>query len=533
MSNKKNKLACPRCGGPVIKAGKAGSGNTRYQCRPCNFRTTQPVRPGAPTLDTSARRDELRNLSRRQRVMRYVVTAAQNATPVHDGFLAALKHYCDANDAQLVIIPYRYRNPTSQWSQDAEADDWWAPEIVPYLLDHRMDLCEHLVLLGDVRVQPTAVRPTSGLETLAGGRSAVIGHPKIELVTIPAPQYSLPKILTTTGTVTQPNYLDSKAGKKGEHHHSYGAVLIEVERERFFFRHLLGERSGAFYDLRHRYTPAGVEPAPPVAGLVLGDLHTRFVDPGVVSATFDAPDSLVNVLEPEHIVYHDILDFYSQNHHHAGKVFTQLAKYRSGQHGVEAEIDEVAAFVDARIRPGQKAVFAPSNHPDALARWIEEADWKRDPENAAFYLETALMMVRSAKMTEHGAAVDDPFVYWMERKLQCRDQAVFLARDQSYRIAGIEVGFHGDKGPNGSRGTIRGYGRVGVKSVIGHSHSPGIMDGVYQVGTSSRLKLEYNSGPSSWLHTHCCIYPNGKRTLITIIDGQWRASMKEGRKRAA
>ena len=59
------------------------------------------------------------------------------------------------------------------------------------------------------------------------------------------------------------------------------------------------------------------------------------------------------------------------------------------------------------------------------------------------------------------------------------------------------------------------------------------MDGVYQVGTSSRLKLEYNSGPSSWLHTHCCIYPNGKRTLITIIDGQWRASMKEGRKRAA
>jgi len=82
---------------------------------------------------------------------------------------------------------------------------------------------------------------------------------------------------------------------------------------------------------------------------------------------------------------------------------------------------------------------------------------------------------------------------------------------------------HGDKGPNGSRGAIRGFGRIGVRSIIGHSHTPGVMDGVYQVGTSSRLRLEYSSGPSSWMHCHCVIYPNGKRSLIWIIDGEWRA----------
>jgi hypothetical protein len=89
-------------------------------------------------------------------------------------------------------------------------------------------------------------------------------------------------------------------------------------------------------------------------------------------------------------------------------------------------------------------------------------------------------------------------------------------------IEGIEIGYHGDRGPNGARGSRNAFSKIGVKTVIGHSHSPGIRDGAYQTGTSSRLKLEYNSGPS-WLHTHCVIYPNGKRSLINIIDGKWRA----------
>jgi len=58
--------------------------------------------------------------------------------------------------------------------------------------------------------------------------------------------------------------------------------------------------------------------------------------------------------------------------------------------------------------------------------------------------------------------------------------------------------------------------------VIGHTHSPGISEGCYQTGTSSLLKLGYTSGPSSWLNTHCSVYSNGKRSLISIIDGKWK-----------
>ena len=70
--------------------------------------------------------------------------------------------------------------------------------------------------------------------------------------------------------------------------------------------------------------------------------------------------------------------------------------------------------------------------------------------------------------------------------------------------------------------TIRNLRRVGVRSVIGHSHSPGIEEGCYQTGTSTFLRLEYNSGPSGWLQAHVLVHADGKRQLIIIIDGKWR-----------
>ena len=160
------------------------------------------------------------------------------------------------------------------------------------------------------------------------------------------------------------------------------------------------------------------------------------------------------------------------------------------------------------------------NYDDFFARWIIDTDWRRDPDNAAFYLETAKMMVDSTKMTKHGTSYTDPFIYWVN-KLKGSSPIRCLARDESFNLSGIELSMHGDQGPNGSRGSRENLRRVGVKSIIGHSHSPGIEEGCYQSGTSTPLKLEYNSGPSSWLQCHVVLYANGKRSLLPIIDGEW------------
>ena len=97
-----------------------------------------------------------------------------------------------------------------------------------------------------------------------------------------------------------------------------------------------------------------------------------------------------------------------------------------------------------------------------------------------------------------------------------------MRRDEDLKVANVQLGAHGDKGPNGSRGSLKGMHRSYGDSVTGHSHTPGILHGAWAVGTSSYLKLSYNQGPSSWMQAHCIVYDDGSRQLVNIIDGKWR-----------
>lgn len=560
--------ACPKCGEKVIKSGQT-NGIQRYRCRPCRWYGTNAAEieakpehiPICPKCSGKVRRNGVKDGAQHWRcrpckwygpdapwaekakadsidravvdalhakvksatgVQRYVITAAQNATPIDKRFWASLQSYAYFRGAQIIVIPYRYRNPTSQWSQAAEHDDWWAPELAPYLLDRRIDLNPSLVLLADIKTQPTASRPLMGFESITGAKSAILGHPKLELTTIPTPQSKLPKILTTTGAVTTRNYLPGKAGKKGEHHHTFGACVVEISGKAFHLRQINATKTGSFCDLDREYDGRHVRKAR-IKALVMGDSHVEFIDPAVVKATFSGPDSIVGALRPEQLVWHDLHDFYSRNHHHRGEVFTNFVKHHTGRDNVERALDQTFAFVDKHSPPDITNVFVASNHPDALARWVKESDPKTDPENCVFWAQTFTAMCAGAAWSKTGARTIDPFAHWARIKLKCSDRSVFLGRDQGHQIAGIEVGYHGDKGPNGSKGSINGFGRIGTKTIIAHAHTPGISDGVYRVGTSTFLTLEYTSGPSSWLNTHAVIYANGKRSLIHVINGAWRA----------
>jgi hypothetical protein len=453
---------------------------------------------------------------------RYVITAAQNATPVNRPFFESLLGYCKHNGAQLLVIPYRYHNPTSLWSKKAADNDWWAPELASYLYDRRVKLNKHLILLGDIKTQPTATSPLQGFESITGPRSAIIGHPKLELTTVPTPQEQLPKLLTTTGAVTQRNYTPSKAGKKGEFHHTYGACAVEIAGSTFHIRQLNAVKDGSFMDLRHEYRGSKRTDTGGVAALVMGDTHVEVIDPTVARATF-YKDGMVDVLQPDYLVWHDVHDFYSKNHHHIGKPFIDYVKHTTGTDDVEKMLDQTFAAIDQWTPAFTKNVFVPSNHPDALTRWLDRADWKSDPRNAKFILRTSLAMLEAAQMSHGNAQIICPFLYWAKQKLKTAKQSVFLAHEESFQVKGIELGYHGHYGLNGARGSRKSFARIGTKVVIGHTHSPGISEGAYQVGTSSRLKLEYVHGPSSWMHTHCAVYKNGKRSLINIINGEWRA----------
>jgi hypothetical protein len=117
----------------------------------------------------------------------------------------------------------------------------------------------------------------------------------------------------------------------------------------------------------------------------------------------------------------------------------------------------------------------------------------------------------------------DPFIYLAKLNMKCADRTIFLNRDEGFIVQGVGLDSHGDLGPNGSRGTLKSLARSSGKGIFAHAHTPGIYQGGYQVGTNSIIAMPYAHGSTSWMHTDCILYKNGKRTLLHIVDARWRA----------
>lgn len=513
------------------KGAKTATGRIRWICRPkidgrrqvC-YSTTDPtaaVRTQiAPVQPDPIYKRELAPVSR------YIITAAQNYTPVHRGFVASLLRAKRRLKAELLVIPIRYKNPTSVFTQRQQKLDVLFPKVIEkYLWSIRKNLNANLTLLADIKVQPTATEPLMGYEALTHGESGILAHTKLQMKTVATPSNRLPKILTTTGACTLPNYTDSSAGKKGEFHHTLGAVLVEIQGKTFHLRHLNAKSDGSFSDAGTglTFSPTGITKMERPLALVMGDTHVDYIDKAVEKATF-GKGGIIDVLNPKVLVFHDLLDAYSVNPHHKKNPFLAYAKRSADLDNVKREITRSVNFVTDRTTGDRLSVIIASNHLDFVNRYMKENDWREDPTNARFYLETALHLIDNAVIGPHGFDMPDPYAYWFNKLAKGSGGAnvKILGRDESYSLGGVELSMHGDIGPSGSRGSARNLRRVGVKSIIGHSHAPCINEGCYQVGTSTSLKLEYNIGPNAWLNTHCVLHANGKRQLVSIIDGNWR-----------
>lgn len=453
------------------------------------------------------------------------ITAAQNATPVNKDWWRVIQTLCGHYACDLAVIPIRYKNPTSAWQGSQENSEHWVSEVKPYLASVRAKLNGNVMLLGDIKIQPTAADPLTGFEAVAGAMSAIVGHPKIQTRSIATPQNRMAKILMTSGACTEHNYSDTRAGRVGDFHHSLSGVLVELDGKRFYARRVHFDtktRSATDAARRLRFHANGkVTTAPRAAGLVTGDLHEWFADKRAVRATWGA-GGMVEVAEPETIVYHDSADGYSISHWHRGDPFKMRAKMLAGKNRAQDELESLRDFISANTRKGSQNVLVCSNHDDFFTKYIQTQDWRTDPDNAEWYLETALHMLRSTKFVPgFGTKYDDAFTYWMRR--YNLPQTTVLDYKQSLMIRGNECGLHGDDGPNGAKGSTRNLRRIGVKTVKGHDHSPGEDEGCTSVGSfwDPNEGADYTGPVSSWLQANCFINDDGKRQLAFIIDGRF------------
>ncbi len=458
---------------------------------------------------------------------RFVITSAQNNTEVNPGFLKALETYCEKNHAQLLVGKYTYNKGAYQKQEDGQP--WYDPRIAKYALDQSAEITKKLRFCAELDINPTSSSPFSGLNNYCEGASGIVCSPQFAMKSLPGLGGDAARFLYTTGTCTQRNYKDNKAGERADEKHEYGALAVEVDRDgNFFVRQLAADDSGAFYDLTDKYLPNGkVLHDQRVEAVTLGDIHVEKGDALVDRVSF-GKGGIMDTLKPKYLFIHDVLDFSARNHHNIQDPFFWAEQQKKGA-TVEGGIDLVGQWLKAHEAADRRNVVVESNHDEAYDRWMANADARFDPVNALFWHESCAERLRQIKEGNFHPNM----LEWAVRRKTDLKHTQFLKENDSFVIcktkeqgSGIECALHGHNGPNGARGTPKEFAELPTKSNTGHTHTAGIIDGVYTAGVSGNLDMEYNKGPSSWSHSHIITYPNGKRAIVTVRDGKWHADQK-------
>ncbi len=475
---------------------------------------TQAPKPKAPAPVSFRKTDaDIRRLERRQD---FFCTSAVSNCRADPGFLAAVERWRDERQGVISVNPVRYANPrTRQEAEGQRPGEWWDPDLEPYMLEDEIRPHEYLSIM-TTKAQATANNPLPPrIDGRTKHRSAVFGHPQLAMRTVPTPQEKLPKLMYSSGAITEKFYSDTVTGDMAEFHHSLAGVIAEVRGDRFHLREVIWDGE-SFIDCDRRYYADRIEDAPPPLVLDMGDIHVGLTAENVMDATFRNEDSIYNALRFEQVVIHDLFDGASVNPHEAANRLTRAANFRKGRTSLDGELDAVGEWLDA-LPADLEVIVVPSNHDAFLDRWLQRGEHIVEPQNLELYHRLCADIL--AWEREHGKmrlalplALEGRF----ERDVR------FLKIDESFRRMGVEMGMHGHLGPNGARGSVKNLARIGTRSFIGHGHGPFIWQGCNMVGMSTVYRHGYNVGPSGWLQSHGLLHANGYRQAIHIIKSYWR-----------
>lgn len=462
------------------------------------------------TLFTEDRFSDLVKKTKKHK--KFIVTTAVVEKEVHQGFLGALKNYCKRNNAMLLILPcadVASRNKGSEWALDP-------------ILRHENVVYNDLALnsnlfVSSIKLSAKHINPLTGLSRIGQRNgSFVYASPKQALEFVATKAKSIPHALMTPGAITLGDYSTDKYMSERTSYiagidHIMGAIVIEVADDRLFhFRQVQADKKGSFIDLGTEYSANGSTKQIIPEAFILGDYHSGETDLQAKQAWKE----VAKLVKPKNLVLHDLYDGKSISHHDLNKPGKRAAKAMLNQLSLEGEIKGMCSDLnDLLTWVKGDLVIVKSNHDEVLERYLNEGRYVQDPHN--HYL--------SLKLAQKQLEQIDPLKYAAEELFGVSDKSrlKWLLRDEEYRIAHIECGAHGDKGANGAKGSLLSLEKAYGTCVIGHAHTAAILRGVYRVGTSSKMELDYNSGPSSWTHTSCLVYPNGSRQLINVIYGKW------------
>lgn len=454
---------------------------------------------------------------------RYVITSATNNTPLHIETFKCLELLCKDLDAELLVVPIRYKNPTIILNS-GQYSVYWPQQLEGHYVSRRLELNDRLTVFGDVIVQATTILPLSGLASLPNRKHAIFGHPILQVETYANIVGKQAKMSLTTGSVSVPSYSNTKQGHKAKELHHLGATLVELdEKEDLFFAYQLSysTKSKSIIHLDKEYFYNGkVEKAQPATALTIGDTHVG--DHSI--EVHDGVTHLNKALQVQNNHWHDFFNGKAVNHHIKNNLTARFKSLVTNKSSLAKEIADVYAFIKKYLDPNIKHYFIESNHNSWIDRWLSNPSSNLDIENLHLYHKLNYIILnnfltnRKQVLTGFGAIVNE----FIENNPDYKDNLHVLDGQSPLVYHDTYYDQHGHQGVGGSKGSPAQFANLQFNIVIGHTHAPFIRCRAWGTGTSTNLILDYNKGLTRWLHTSILEYSNGTKTLIHFIGSRYR-----------
>ncbi len=440
-----------------------------------------------------------------RRHKRFLITTAIDGSPAHKGFLKSIKTFCRRNQAMLLVLP---AGKSLKDMDPALAIEQWILEDT-YLNSN--------IWISSIKIPPKTAQPTDRLKRIGQREGSLIAaSPKQFLEFVAVGNEKFAHAVMSTGAITLPRYYSrngdvNQTDYVAHQDHVMGAVIVEVVNDSsYHFRQVQADHNGNFYDLGIYYYGERVKHIAP-EGMLWGDLHAGEVDPRAKAANFE----IMKLTGVRKIYLGDAFSGISINHHEENSHVTRAILANQNKMNLENELRELCQELNDITAHADEVVIVASNHHDFLSKhYLQKGKYIAEPHNFRIAHKLVDAMMEGV----------DPLQFACENLIGLKhpEKIRWLKRDEDDKIAGVQMGAHGDKGANGAPGSKRtlenAYGNV----MHGHTHSPYIFRGVFCVGTTSILRVGFNEGPSGWVHCSGLVYPNGMRQLINIFDGRWR-----------
>lgn len=441
---------------------------------------------------------------------KFVITSAVNGAEMDQNFYKSIKNYCKKNKALLLVIPVEDKVlVNNQYPKGWYFDKQLKKDFVVF---NETSLNENL-MISSIRVKADQVQPSTGIGRFTHKKgSFIFGSTKQNLDYQPTANLAFPRASMTTGVITKPKYdVTNKTKYIANNDHINGAIIVEIEDKNIYhFRQIQSDNNGHFADLGKKYSPTKVKKYVP-ATFVLGDIHYGSTD----EMALDCWLAVAQETGVKEVVLHDIFDGISVSHWSENNLVVRTQQAAQGLLSLEEELKITAQGLNLLTKNfGLNVVVVASNHDEFIHRYLKENRFQKDYPNYQVAAQLALDYIKGQDPLKSGlikfGGLDD-------------SKVKFLSRHDDYLIADIQLAAHGDIGSNGKRNpSLAGLENAYGAAVTAHSHTAGILRGIWRVGTTSKMQLGYNIGASSWTHSSCLVYDDGSRQMINSIHGRYK-----------